>query len=81
MIKTIPWHSEGGNLYLEYEGTGAVSVSSDENEGLDRSQIVQFSNGSLTAELTVNQIGKRELFMLADGTPLEFSDGPFKVLK
>lgn len=83
MTKVIPRDDGDGNLYLSYEGSGAgtISITSDENEGIDRSQVVKFSNGSLTADLTVHQTGEREEFILADGEILSGSDKPFYTLK
>lgn len=80
METIIKWNEGDGNIVATYNGSGngTVSFSSDVNEGIDRSQKVQIFTDNKNVDITISQIGLREIynedFTLADG-------GTFNVLK
>lgn len=80
METIIKWNEGDGNIVATYNGSGngTVSFSSDVNEGIDRSQKVQIFTDNKNVDITISQIGLREIynedFALADG-------GTFNVLK
>ena len=61
---TIPWNEGEGNIYLDYDGqaSGTLGISSDENTGMARAQVLQLAttgNGQNdSTELTVRQDGR-----------------------
>lgn len=67
------------------EGSGSVSVSSEQNEGIDRAMVVSVATtaGSPVVErsVTVNQAGLREVFMASDGDFILADGGTYNVLK
>lgn len=80
-----PWE-DGGNLSVTYEGSGDGSAvfSSDEYEGIDRTQIVVFRDGGKTVaiERIVRQEGTRQPIVLAGGGIFRLANGGrFGVLK
>ena len=82
----IAWHEGSGNIVATYTGKkdAPISFSSDtENEGIDRSQKVTVSttNKELSIEVTINQVGKREMFLLSDGELILSDNQTFNVLK
>ena len=82
----IAWNEGSGNIVATYTGEkdAPISFSSDtENEGIDRSQKVTIStiNKSLSIEVTINQVGKREMFLLSDGELILSDNQTFNVLK
>ena len=80
METVIKWNEGDGNIVATYNGSGngTISFSSDVNEGIDRSQKVQVFTDNKNVDITISQIGLREIynedFTLADG-------GTFNVLK
>lgn len=81
METLIKWNEGDGNIVAVYNGSGdgTITFSSDvANEGIDRSQKIQVSTNTKNINITVSQIGLREIynedFTLADG-------GTFNVLK
>lgn len=80
METIIKWNEGDGNIVATYNGSGngTISFSSDVNEGIDRSQKVQVFTDNKNVDITISQIGLREIynedFTLADG-------GTFNVLK
>lgn len=84
MTKAIAWKVGGGSITLDYtgEGSGAVTVTSDINEGIDREQTVTISNAyGQSAVVTVTQEGLREPLLCSDGAFLCADGGTFNVLK
>ena len=80
-----PWE-DGGNLSVTYDGSGDGSAvfSSDEYEGIDRTQIVVFRDGGKTVaiERIVRQEGTRQPIVLAGGGIFRLANGGrFGVLK
>ena len=80
-----PWN-DGGSLTATYEGSGDGSAvfSSDEYEGIDRTQIVVFRDGGKTVaiERIVRQEGTRQPIGLAGGGIFRLAGGGrFGVLK
>lgn len=81
MIKRFAWLEGSGEVTATYNGMGdgAISFSSKRNDGIDRSLTLTVGNDSVSEQIIVNQIGKREVFepdefFLSDG-------GTFNVLK
>lgn len=80
METIIKWNEGDGNIVATYNGSGngTISFSSDVNEGIDRSQKVHVFTDNKNVDITISQIGLREIynedFTLADG-------GTFNVLK
>lgn len=80
METIIKWNEGDGNIVATYNGSGngTISFSSDVNEGIDRSQKVRVFTDNKNVDITISQIGLREIynedFTLADG-------GTFNVLK
>lgn len=82
----IAWNEGSGNIVATYTGEkdAPISFSSDtENEGIDRSQRVTIStkDNSVSIEVTVNQVGKREVFLLSDGELILSDNQTFNVVK
>ena len=83
----IPWTTGGGNITVTYGGAGnsASSVSSSQNEGIDRSQAVTFRTTAGTpqksVQLTVKQIGPYEVLEASDGALTDTNNAPLWVLK
>ena len=58
MTKQIPWNTGDGNITLTFNGQGndSVIVASDDNNLFTaRSQVLNFSGGGITRQVTVNQ--------------------------
>lgn len=82
----IAWNDGEGYILAKYqgEGSGPLLLSSEPNEGLDRSQelIVTALEGNDTAKIKVNQIGKREEFQTSDDEIFTTTDNQtFGVIK
>ena len=82
----IAWHEGSRKIVATYTGKkdAPISFSSDtENEGIDRSQKVTIStkDNSVSIEVTINQVGKREVFLLSDGELILSDNQTFNVLK
>lgn len=81
MIKKFAWLEGSGELTVSYNGMGdgSISLSSKKNDGIDRSLTLVVGNDSVSEQIVVNQVGKREVF-----EPDEFflnDGGTFNVLK
>lgn len=87
METKIKWNEGEGYITATYEGSGngSASISSDINEGIDRTQsiTVETTQGSNPkSELVqVTQIGLREIFEPSDGMFVLKDGGTFNVLK
>lgn len=75
----------GGSLTVTYEGRsdGDATFTSDVNEGLDREASVTFVDFSkdIRIECKVVQVGKREVFSVADGDFILADGETFDVVK
>ena len=85
METKIKWNEGEGYITATYEGSGndSASISSDVNEGIDRTQSVKVetTDKSVSAELVVSQEGLREVFEPSDGLFVLADGGTFNVLK
>lgn len=87
METKIKWNEGEGYITATYEGSGngSASISSDENEGIDRTQsiTVETTLGSnpKSESVQVTQIGLREIFEPNDGMFVLKDSGTFNVLK
>ena len=85
METKIKWNEGEGYITATYEGSGsgAASISSDVNEGIDREQSikVETTDKSVSATLMVSQEGLREVFEPSDGELIIADGGTFNVLK
>ena len=87
METKIKWNEGEGYITATYEGSGngSASISSDENEGIDRTQsiTVETTLGSnpKSESVQVTQIGLREIFEPSDGMFVLKDGGTFNVLK
>ena len=82
---SVNWN-DGSNNMLTFsaqvgDGDATVTISSVNNEGLDRSRKIYVSAGSVTRQLTVNQTGMREVFNASDGAFTTADGYTFNVLK
>lgn len=82
MSKIIKNWDDGGELSVIYtgDGEGTAVFSSDVNEGVDKMMTVTFKTSSLSVDVIVRQVGRREKFNAIDGD-FALSDGYFNVLK
>lgn len=79
---TKSWGDDSGqSLTASWDEQGHVSVSAPANEGVDRSATLTFGVPDATATLTVNQTGRRELFLTADEGALSATDGDLLTIK
>ena len=86
MAELVKQWNDGGSLTVSYDGSGDGSAvfSSDEYEGIDRTQIVVFRDGGKTVaiERIVRQEGTRQPIVLAGGGIFRLANGGrFGVLK
>ena len=85
METKIKWNEGEGYITATYEGSGngSASISSDVNEGIDRTQSVKVetTDKSVSAELVVSQVGLREVFEPSDGLFVLADGGTYNVLK
>lgn len=85
METKIKWNEGDGYITATYEGSGngSASISSDVNEGIDRTQSVKVetTDKSVSAELMVSQVGLREVFEPSDGLFVLADGGTYNVLK
>ena len=87
METKIKWNEGDGYITATYEGSGngSASISSDINEGIDRTQsiTVETTLGSnpKSESVQVTQIGLREIFEPSDGMFVLKDGGTFNVLK
>ena len=85
METKIKWNEGEGYITATYEGSGngSASISSDVNEGIDRTQSVKVetTDKSVSAELVVSQEGLREVFEPSDGLFVLKDGGTYNVLK
>lgn len=79
---TIQW-PDGGYITATYDGSGngPIAFTSEPNEGLDRQVVVNVSDGADTASIIVNQVGRREAFVAADGNFILADTGTLNVIK
>lgn len=79
------WKEGEGSLKIIYKGEhdDSITISSDINEGIDRSIEIQFKGKEEQVVLTktVKQEGMREIFVASDGNFLVSDGGTFNVLK
>lgn len=76
--------NSGDSLTVAFTGggQGSITVSSDPNEGCDRTLDLSVSaDGADAASLTVTQTGRREEFRCADGDLALSDGGTFNTLK
>lgn len=87
METKIKWNDGEGHITTAYTGEGndSVAVSSDVNEGIDRTQniTVKTTKGNLpkTQTVTVTQLGMREIFNASDNAFILADGSTFNVLK
>lgn len=87
METRIKWQEGDGYITATYEGSGngQASISSDMNEGIDRTQliVVETTSGSnpKSEAVTVSQLGLREVFEPSDGEFVLADGGTYNVLK
>lgn len=87
MEKKIKWNEGDGAITAIYEGSGngSVAISSDINEGIDRSQdiTIETTEGSnpKSVDVNISQAGMREVFVPNDGEFILADGGTFNVLK
>lgn len=83
----IKWNEGEGYITATYTGSGngSASISSDVNEGIDRTQSVTVKNTSgnniKKISVGVTQLGMREVFKTSDGDFILNNGGNFNVLK
>lgn len=87
METKIKWNEGEGYIIATYEGSGSgsASISSDINEGIDREQTISvettYGNEPKKADVSVKQLGMREVFKPKDGDFVLNDSGTFNVLK
>ena len=87
METKIKWNEGDGYITATYEGSGngSASISSDENEGIDREQPITvettYGNNPKSESVNVRQLGKREVLLPSDGDFILADGGTFNVLK
>lgn len=84
MQTTKQWPDGSGAVTLSYtgQGDGALSVTADANDGLDRAVTLIVTDGTKQVPVSVTQQGKREEFVTSDGSILTTNDGgTFAVIK
>ena len=81
----IKWNEGEGYITATYEGSGDGSLTfiSDVNEGIDREQSIEVKtiDNKLSVNVSVKQIGLREIFNCIDGEFILADGGTFNVLK
>ena len=87
METKIQWNEGDGYITATYEGSGngSASISSDLNEGIDRVQTIRvettYGNEPKNADVSVKQLGMREVFEPSDGGFVLKDNGTFNVIK
>lgn len=85
METKIQWNEGDGAITATYNGSGdgAVTITSDINEGIDREQTITAKtiDESVAVDISVKQSGMREVFCCADGEFNLANGGTFNVLK
>lgn len=84
MQTTKQWPDGSGAVTLSYEGQGdgALSVTADTNDGLDRAVTLVVTDGTIQVPVSATQQGKREEFETSDGEVFTTNDGgSFAVIK
>ena len=87
METRIKWQEGDGYITATYEGSGngQASISSDANEGIDRTQSITvettYGNDPKSESIQVTQLGLREVFEPADGDFVLADGGTYNVLK
>ena len=87
METKIKWNEGEGYITATYEGSGngSASISSDINEGIDRIATINISttegNAPKSVDVSVMQLGMREVFEPSDGNFILKDGGKFNVLK
>lgn len=82
-MKELDW-LEGDGVLTATEGgsgNGTVSFSSEANEGIDRSLTVNIGSELVSKQVTVSQIGKREVYTCTDGEYICSDGGTYNVIK
>ena len=80
MTKQIPWNTGDGNITLTYNGQGndSVLVDSDINDDEDsREQVLTFSGGGITRQVTVIQEACPVNFRTSEGAIIKTADGDY----
>lgn len=77
--KEVKWNEGEGYLFFTYNGVenDTVYVSSDENEGIGRTQSVKIEavDGSVSKSIVIQQKGLRQRFMTSDYSVFRTADG------
>ena len=85
MDKKFKWNEGDGYITTTFVGSGdgPITISSDANEGIDREQklSISTSNNELHVDITIKQIGLREVFICTDGDFILEGGDTFNVLK
>lgn len=85
METKIQWNEGDGAITATYNGSGdgAVTITSDINEGIDREQTITAKtiDESVAVDISVKQSGMREVFCCVDGEFNLANGGTFNVLK
>lgn len=81
----IKWNEGEGYITATYEGSGdgSLTFNSDVNEGIDREQSVKVktTDDKLSVDISIKQVGLREVFTCTDGEFILADGGTFNVLK
>ena len=81
----IKWNEGEGYITAIYEGSGdgSLTFNSDVNEGIDREQSVKVktTDDKLSVDISIKQVGLREVFTCTDGEFILADGGTFNVLK
>lgn len=81
----IKWNEGEGYITATYEGNGdgSLTFNSNVNEGIDREQSVKVktTDDKLSVDITIKQVGLREVFTCTDGEFILADGGTFNVLK
>lgn len=81
----IKWNEGEGYITATYEGSsdGSLTFNSDVNEGIDREQSVKVKtiDDKLSVDISIKQVGLREVFTCTDGDFILADSGTFNVLK
>ena len=85
--KTVAWQEGDGDISLRYSGNGndLLCVSTEVNEGLDRVQDITIEMASSYVKkqntISIQQIGKREIFNVTEGEFVLQNNENLNVLK
>lgn len=81
----IKWNEGEGYITATYEGSGdgSLTFNSDVNEGIDREQSIEVKtiDNKLSVNVSVKQVGLREVFNCTDGEFILAEGNTFNVLK